>query len=244
MRSINVSYHARPIFDNFDFTLPANKCVCLLGQSGIGKSTLLRLIAQLPTGADPANFSATIETSDNKSVADRIAYMAQQDLLTPWHNVLNNVLLGYRLRGEKITENIIKEAKELLEKVGLSHAIHQLPHTLSGGMKQRTALARTLIHDQPIVLMDEPFSALDAISRFRLQTLAANLLKDRTVLLVTHDPLEALRLADIIYILSGTPARLSEAITPSSTTPRDPCDHEILKLQASLLHQLDQEFTS
>ncbi len=244
MRNIYVSYHARPIFNNFEFTMPAGKCVCLLGQSGIGKSTLLRLIANLPTGADASNFHATIETSDKRPLADRIAYMSQQDLLVPWHNVLNNVLLGYRLRGEKITENSVTKAKELLEQVGLAHAIHQLPHTLSGGMKQRTALARTLIHHQPIVLMDEPFSALDAISRFRLQTLSANLLKDRSVLLVTHDPLEALRLADIIYILSGTPARLSKAITPSSNTPRDPSNPEILKLQANLLHTLDEEFQS
>lgn len=244
MRDINVSYHARPIFNNFEFTIPAGKCVCLLGQSGIGKSTLLRLIAKLPTGADASNFNAAIETSDKKPLTDRIAYMSQQDLLVPWLNVLNNVLLGYRLRGERMTAKLKTEAKKLLEKVGLAHAMHQLPHTLSGGMKQRTALARTLIHHQPIVLMDEPFSALDAISRFRLQTLASNLLQGHTVLLVTHDPLEALRLADVIYVLSGTPARLSEAMMPSSTTPRDPSDHEILELQAKLLHQLDQEFES
>lgn len=244
MRDINVSYHTRTIFNNFEFTIPAGKCVCLLGQSGIGKSTLLRLIAKLPTGADASNFNATIETSDKKPLTDRIAYMSQQDLLVPWQNVLNNVLLGYRLHGERITKQLKTAAKDLLEQVGLSHAIYQLPHTLSGGMKQRTALARTLIHHQPIVLMDEPFSSLDAISRFRLQTLAADLLKDRTVLLVTHDPLEALRLADIIYVLSGKPARLSEAIIPSSATPRDPSDQEILKLQAKLLHKLDEEFQS
>ncbi len=127
MRNINVSYHGRQIFNNFEFTLPAGKCVCLLGQSGIGKSTLLRLIANLPTGADAANFNATIETSDKKTLADRIAYMSQQDLLVPWHNVLNNVLLGYRLRGEKIVGTTTNEAKALLDKVGLSHAIHQLP---------------------------------------------------------------------------------------------------------------------
>ena len=105
-------------------------------------------------------------------------------------------------------------------------------------MRQRVTLVRTLLEDKPIVLMDEPFSALDAITRFQLQTLAAELLKNRTVFLVTHDPLEALRLADEIYILSGKPATLHLAARLTTSTPRDPANPEFLDYQATLFHDL------
>ena len=94
------------------------------------------------------------------------------------------------------------------------------------------------MEDRPIVLMDEPFSALDAITRLRLQSLAAELLRGRTVLLVTHDPLEAQRLGDRIHVMAGSPARLDEAMTPAGATPRDPADRALLVLQAELLARL------
>jgi putative hydroxymethylpyrimidine transport system ATP-binding protein len=105
-------------------------------------------------------------------------------------------------------------------------------------MRQRAALARTLMEDRPVVLMDEPFSALDAITRYRLQDAAAKLLAGRTVMLVTHDPLEALRLGHRIHVMAGRPARLDDALGPSGDPPRDPRDPEILKLQAELLTRL------
>ncbi|MEH6547131.1 MAG: ATP-binding cassette domain-containing protein, partial [Sneathiella sp.] len=110
--------------------------------------------------------------------------------------------------------------------------------TLSGGMRQRVALARTLMDNCPVVLMDEPFSALDAITKFRLQGLAADLLQEKTVLLITHDPMEALRLAHVVHVLSGSPVTLSPEITPEGVIPRDPTDDYLKHQYSEIMRQL------
>jgi putative hydroxymethylpyrimidine transport system ATP-binding protein len=161
--------------------------------------------------------------------------MSQRDDLLPWLSLLDNVTLGARLRGERADR---AKAMDLLGRVGLVPQKDQLPATLSGGQRQRAALARTLMEDRPVVLMDEPFSALDAITRARLQVLAANLLAGRTVLLVTHDPLEALRLSHRIRVMTGHPARIEESPLPPGAPPRDLHDHALLGRQGDLLAQL------
>ena len=153
----------------------------------------------------------------------------------PWLTALGNVSLGARLRGEKPDR---ARALAMLERVGLGADADALPHTLSGGMRQRVALARTLMEDRPIVLMDEPFSALDAITRVRLQELSAGLLTGRTVLLVTHDPLEALRLGERIYVMAGRPASLELAAAPDGAPPRRLGDRSLQTLHADLLERL------
>jgi putative hydroxymethylpyrimidine transport system ATP-binding protein len=153
----------------------------------------------------------------------------------PWRTVRENVVLGSVLRGEKPEYD---KASQLLADVGLSDAADLRPAELSGGMKQRAALARTLMEDRPVVLMDEPFSALDPVNRLRLQELAAKVLRGKTVLLVTHDPLEALRLGDHVHVLSSAPAKLRDAVTPSGKSPRDITNPDILAQQAELLRQL------
>ena len=166
--------------------------------------------------------------------------MAQEDLLLPWLNVLDNVLLGYRLRNQNINKlNITHNAISLLRAVGLDNNLKQKPHLLSGGMRQRVALVRTFLEDHPIVLMDEPFSSLDAINRLYLQNFAASLLKTRTRLLVTHDPLEALRLADYIYVLAGSPATLNKPIVLNEPAPRDPTNSSLLTLHAKLIKTIN-----
>jgi putative hydroxymethylpyrimidine transport system ATP-binding protein len=165
--------------------------------------------------------------------------MGQQDLLLPWLSVIENVTLGRRLRGEDPKGHEAQSrAKQLLDAVGLKGYEQSLPSKLSGGMRQRAALARTLMENRPVVLMDEPFSAVDAITRFRLQELAADLLRDRTVLLVTHDPLEALRLGDRIHVLSGRPVVISDALLPTGLRPRPAGDPDLLTNQAKLIGQL------
>jgi len=165
--------------------------------------------------------------------------MAQRDLLLPWASVLDNVLIGFRLRGQRIGEADRMQAMDLLSAVGLADRATERPEALSGGMRQRAALARTLMEDRPIVLMDEPFSALDALTRFQLQETAFDLLRDRTVLLITHDPMEALRLSQRILILNGTPPTL-RAIDdlPVCTGPRDPADPDMTARLASLMTEL------
>lgn len=234
----NLSYHKKILFTDLNLTLPAGKWTCLLGPSGVGKTSLLRLIAGLTSDVVSAN---PITASDNKPLTGRLSYMAQEDLLLPWCSAIDNVLLGPTLRGADLSRHELhQKAQQLLEKVGLKNAAQQKPAQLSGGMRQRVALARTLMENRPVVLMDEPFAAVDAITRLRLQELAAELLVERTVLFITHDTLEALRLGDQIYVMSGLPAQLGTPIHPPGARPRDVAALSVLELQGELLRQLTQ----
>jgi putative hydroxymethylpyrimidine transport system ATP-binding protein len=235
LRAASLDYAGAPVFDALDLLLPAGKITCLLGQSGVGKTSLLRLIAGLLPGAN-----AQAVDDRGQAVGGRIAYLAQQDLLLPWLSALDNVTLGGRLRGDSPSPAAMDRARGLLARVGLTGREDDRPAKLSGGMRQRVALARTLMEDRPIVLMDEPFSSLDAITRYELQGLAAECLAGRTVLLVTHDPLEALRLGHQVLVMSGAPARFEAPLVPAGTPPRNPADAALLVLQAELLNRLSR----
>ena len=229
----SLAYQGSPLFERLRFRLEGGSWTCLLGPSGVGKTSLLRLIAGLAPGA-------LVVADDGRELDRRVALMAQQDLLLPWLSVRDNVLLGHRLRGASRAElrRLREPAAALLARVGLERDADRLPGALSGGMRQRAALARTLMEDRPIVLMDEPFSALDVVTRHRLQDLAAELLVGRTVLLVTHNPLEALRLGHRIYVLSGRPAVPRGPLLPRGAPPRDAADPTLLAQQAELLGEL------
>lgn len=231
IRNASCVYENSVLFSNLDLTLTAEKWTCLLGPSGVGKTSLLRCIAGLTIA------QGKIYADNNQSLSQQIAYMAQTDLLMPWLSALDNALLSATL-SNTLSADMIARARDLFHQVGLKNNEKKFPSQLSGGMRQRVALVRTLLQDKPIILMDEPFSCVDAITRFQLQTLAAQLLKNRTILLVTHDPLEALRLADEIYIMSGQPATLNNVLTLSSPTPRDPASPDVLTHQATLFHAL------
>ena len=213
-----------PIFSHLDLVLTPHSWTCLLGASGVGKSTVLRLFAGLAEG---------ITFNGSLSNPARVAMMAQQDLLMPWLSVMDNVLLGARLRGERADK---PRARDRLEQVGLADHADKLPAALSGGQRQRVALARTLMEDRAVVLLDEPFSALDALTRAQMQELTAELLAGRTVLLVTHDPNEAARLGQTILIM--TPTGLVDIAAPTSPIPRDIHAADVLRAQADLFDHL------
>lgn len=213
-----------PIFSQLDLTLTPHSWTCLLGASGVGKSTVLRLFAGLAEGV---TFDGVL------SDAGRVAMMAQQDLLMPWLSVLDNVLLGARVRGERPDKD---RARDRLAQVGLTDHADKLPAALSGGQRQRVALARTLMEDRAVVLLDEPFSALDALTRAQVQELTADLLTGRTVLLITHDPNEAARLGQKILIM--TPSGLVEVAAPLTPIPRDIHAPDVLAAQTDLFDQL------
>lgn len=236
LNNVSLSFDQHLLFNNLSCEFPSGQFTCLLGPSGVGKSSLLRLIAGLIPSSYPLPFMPQRIHAVEGNLEDQIAYIAQTDCLLPWLNTLDNTLLGSRLRGN-ITPEKKELARELLGRVGLKNPQQKI-ETLSGGMRQRVALVRTLLEDKPIVLMDEPFSALDVITRLALQDLAAELLKNKTVILVTHDPLEALRLGQVIYVLAGTPAELGNPITPSGIAPRATTAPDILHLQGELLQRL------
>jgi putative hydroxymethylpyrimidine transport system ATP-binding protein len=230
IRNLASRFGAETVFENLSFDIPAGQFAALLGPSGAGKTSLLKIIAGLDVPAD-----GSVAATDGAPLARRVAYMAQQDLLLPWLPVLGNVMLGASLRGQAKEPD---RAMALLARVGLAHRAGALPAELSGGMRQRVALARTLYEDRPIVLLDEPFSALDAITRLAVQDLAAELLSGRTVLFITHDPYEACRLGQLLLVLSGAPARLGFPITLPGRPPRAADDPALLATQGQLLRQL------
>jgi putative hydroxymethylpyrimidine transport system ATP-binding protein len=228
-----VQLGGRPVLGACELRFGAGQVTALLGPSGVGKSTLLRLLA----GLIPLPDGARVQPGDGQALAGRIAWMGQQDLLMPWLDLRGNVALGARLRGQKPDW---ARADALIAAVGLAGREKARPAELSGGMRQRAALARTLMEDRPFVLMDEPFSAVDAPTRHRLQGLASGLLAGRTVLLVTHDPLEALRMAHRILVLRPGPAGAvaEELRLPASAPLRAAADPEVLTAQAALLDML------
>lgn len=209
-----ITYHDQTILTDLKLHLKAGKTTCLLGPSGVGKTSILKSIA----GILPLSKGSAITASDGLPLQGRISYMDQNDLLLPWATALDNVMIGERLSGHLPNP---KKAEHLLDLVGLKDKKSIRPAELSGGMKQRVALARTLMDDCPLVLVDEPFSALDAITRHRLQGLFAKLLGNRTVLMITHDPMEALRVGDSAYVLSGNPVLLSPELQIEGDAPRD-----------------------
>lgn len=235
LHRVSFLYENHLLFDDLTVSIMGGKWTCFLGQSGVGKTTLLRLIAGLEKPNNP--LVAHIITNNLPLVPATVAYMAQQDLLLPWLNACENALIGARLRSIP-SKQIMEQADHLFKEVGLSHAKNKYPHELSGGMRQRVALVRTLLENKKIILMDEPFSAVDCITRFELQALAAELLKGCTVILVTHDPFEALRLADDIYILKGKPAQLQSVATLTSQTPRALDDKQLVYYQQQLFAML------
>ena len=232
MQNVSFSFSGTRIFQNLDFTVPGGQWTCLLGPSGSGKSTLLRIIS-----GSLEKVTGIVRFEGIGRHQRMTAWMAQKDLLLPWLTVEENVLLGARLRGE-INEAKHSRARALIDAAGLAGYEGELPAALSGGMRQRAALLRTLMEDRPVILMDEPFSALDALTRLKLQDLAADLVAGATVLLVTHDPLEALRLGNRIHVMTGQPATIGQALIPESLPPRRPDDPAVAGLHAALLDRL------
>jgi putative hydroxymethylpyrimidine transport system ATP-binding protein len=234
LEQVSFTYPGARIFHSLNFTVTGGRWTCLIGPSGCGKSTLLRLIS----GTLHEGLSGVIRFGDGHGHRGRTAWMAQKDLLLPWLNVVDNVCLGARLRNE-MSDQKQKKAISLLKDAGLGDYVHALPSALSGGMRQRVALLRTLMEERSIILMDEPFSALDALTRLRLQDLAAQLVGGATVLMVTHDPLEALRLGHSVYVMTGRPASLSTPLVPPGTPPRKPGDPAVISMQAELIDRLE-----
>ncbi|WP_052046157.1 ATP-binding cassette domain-containing protein [Candidatus Paracaedibacter symbiosus] len=195
------------IWQDLRFNLVMGGWTGFLGKSGIGKTTLLRCLSGLEAGQP-------FFLKDLK-----VALLAQNDNLLPWATILENVTIGASFRGDTIDRN---QAINLLQQVGLQGYADRYPMQLSMGMRQRVALARTLYEKADFILLDEPFSALDTKIKYELYALTQNLLAEKTVLIVTHDPLEALTLCQQIYLFQETPTTLVPFELTATTTPSTP----------------------
>jgi len=206
----------------------AGEIVAVVGPSGCGKTTLLELVCGL------------IEPDAGTLRAQPAALMAQRDLLLPWASAADNAALALRVAGTPHAA-AREQAAALLRDFGLEGFLHARPHELSGGMRQRVAFARTLLAGRPVLCLDEPFAALDALTRMQMQDwLGAALRADpRTVVLVTHDVEEALVLADRVVVLSQRPGRVVATLDVPSARPRQRTDPEIVALRARALAELD-----
>lgn len=238
LQGIGLSYANKPLFSRLNAHFKGGSWHSILGRSGVGKSSLLQSIAGL---LSDTTLEGRVVADDERPLQGRIAWMGQRDSLLPWLNVQENVLLGVRLRKQRSSINQTR-ALDLLGQVGLGDLADRMPEQLSGGQRQRVALARTLMEDKSVVLMDEPFSALDAITKLQLQDIAATLLHDRTVLLITHDPLEALRLSDEVWVMVGRPVSMNRMFCiDDMPAPRALDDARILSWQGELLSHLQRD---
>ncbi|GIO24946.1 ABC transporter ATP-binding protein [Oceanobacillus sp. J11TS1] len=193
---------------NISFFVRKNEFVSLLGPSGCGKSTLLSLISGM---LQPAEGEILIN-GEKMEISDiEIGYMLQQDYLFPWKTIIDNVLIGPKIR-KRQTGELKQKAISLLKEVGLENVAEKYPSELSGGMRQRAALIRTLITEPEILLLDEPFSALDFQTKLKLEVLVSDLLKayQKTAVLVTHDIGEAISMSDRIILMSSHPGRVAK----------------------------------
>jgi ABC-type nitrate/sulfonate/bicarbonate transport system ATPase subunit len=227
--------------DDIGAAIREGEFVCLLGPSGCGKSTLLRIIA----GLIPATRGRVL--IDGKPVAgcgpDR-AFVFQDYALFPWMTVQDNVAFGLAARGVAIEEQR-RKALELLKVVGLAQFAAKYPHHLSGGMKQRVSIARALVVEPQILLMDEPFGALDAQTRSVMQDELLRIWASyrKTVIFVTHSISEALLLADTVLLMTARPGRVKRTLKVDVPRPRDESEPRMIALRKQLLADLSDEIT-
>ena len=225
---ISKSYSDKQVLDEISFTLNRGELVSLLGVSGVGKTTLFNILSgiSIPDGGNVfinrAEEGAPEEWTQITGVPGELSYMLQKDLLLPHKTILNNVILPLRLKGIKKKE-AEEKAEALFAKFGLKGTEKKYPSQLSGGMKQRAALLRTYLCGNKVVLLDEPFSALDTITRSSMQEWFLEVseeLKLSTVF-ITHDIDEAILISDRVYLLTGTPGKITKEIEITNPKPRN-----------------------
>ena len=218
VRGVSKSFDGKPILENISITLREGELVCLLGVSGGGKTTLFNVISGL---VEPDEGQIFLDGRDITGKPGRISYMLQKDLLLPYRTIQDNVALPLMLRGMKKSQARAR-AGELFEQFGLEGTQEQYPAQLSGGMRQRAALLRTYLFSQDVALLDEPFSALDTMTKSAIHSWYLDVMGriKLSTLFITHDIDEAILLSDRIYLLTGQPGRITDEIVIDQPKPR------------------------
>lgn len=227
------------VLKDIDFSIQKGEFVSLLGPSGCGKSTILKLIAGLshPTSGEIKVNGTEVEGPGT----DRIVVF-QEGGLFPWMTVLENVTYGLKIKKMK-QASAEEKAMEGLRMVHLANFTNAYPHELSGGMKQRVAIARALVMDPDVLLMDEPFAALDEQTRLILHQELQDIWQKtgKTILFITHNIREALTLSDRVLLMSTRPGTIKETFTVQASRPRNPSDSTIVDLEKRVMAELEEE---
>jgi len=231
------TYGGAPVFSQFDLKVGQGQFNVLVGPSGCGKSTLFDGLTHVVT-LDQGHISWN--GTPLSHLGNHAAYMQQKDLLLPWFSLLDNALLPAKV-GKQTLPEMTTKAEILFARMGLAGYEAYLPHEVSGGMRQRCALVRTLMFNRDLILLDEPLSALDAITRRRLQSLLLLLQTEfnKTILMITHDIEEALLLADEVYLLSPSPMKITQRFVLDQKKPRKFTDPGLMAIKEQVLVQLE-----
>ncbi len=235
--NVSKTFGTLEVLKEANFVLEQGEFAAIVGPSGCGKSTVLRMIAGLETATQGA------VTANGKSVAEphpSRVLIFQEHALYPWRTVEQNVGFGLELAGMPKKERKQK-VDEWLGKVGLSGFQTYYPHQLSGGMRQRASIARAMVMDPEVLLLDEPFGALDAITKISMQNELIRLWEGtgKTVLLITHDIDEAIYLADTIYVMSPRPGRIVTTVRSSIPRPRNRNGADFVRMREKIMEHLD-----
>ena len=206
------------VLEGIDFHAEDGEFVSIIGPSGCGKSTLLNIIGGLD---EPSSGDIYLDGAPATDRLGTVGYMQQKDLLLPWRNIIDNAILGLEIQGVSRAAARTRAA-ELMDEFGLAGFEREYPFALSGGMRQRAAFLRTVLADQEVFLLDEPFGSLDALSRAQIQDWLQGLWQSlgKTIILVTHDVDEAIFLSDRIYVMSPRPGRMKLVERPGLPRPR------------------------
>ena len=227
------------VLNRINIDIKTSQIVALIGPSGCGKSTLFNVVSGiLPLQAGEIYYNE----KPIQSKTGLFGYMQQKDLLLPWRTVLRNVLIGPEIQ-KKPLSSAMKEAQQLLIQLGLERFAQNYPAQLSGGMRQRVALIRTLLFRKDTLLLDEPFGALDAMTRTMMQSILLDIWEKekQTILLITHDLEEALIMADKIFVLTARPAIIKAEVDVTLPRPRSITDTKLIRLKKDLYEMLQVE---
>jgi len=230
IEDVRLSFGAIAVFEHLSLEVSRGEFVAVVGPSGCGKTTLLNLLSQF------------IKPSSGKvECAARMRMVYQHDSLFPWQTAAENIALGLRHIRDQTERG--RQLKEMLSLINLEEFADHYPHQLSGGMRQRVELARALAGDTDILLLDEPFSSLDYLTRLRMRSELSRMLEQlpRTVVLVTHDIEEAAQLADRIIVLSDRPARICCELEIKLERPREPTHPQVVETVHRILAELGLE---